>query len=174
MNNIQNKPLVGTLVGIIVVLIIVIIGISSTKNTVNNSGASDVQDTAQINTSVTKTPSTGTVSTKPSTGISYLRGQATATLRCMATSTGRCQTGTGYAQFGVKVYQNSVLIQATKLATDGSFEMRLPPGTYVVFPDWYTPGIAVTDAWTTDLPKPATLKAGVMTTIPFTINYTQY
>ena len=115
------------------------------------------------------TPTSATVSQ-----ISTLQGRATATMHCNAPSTGRCQTGTGYAQFGVKVYQNGVLIQATKLATDGTFKMKLAPGTYIIYPDWYIPGMMVTDTWTTNLPKTVTTRSGVTTLVDFSINYIQY
>ena len=128
---------------------------------------------APVPTPLKPTPVTSKLASPAVANIGTLHAQASANITCADTTGSRCQTGTNYADFGIKIYQGSTLVQGIKLNTDGSLNIKLPPGSYMVYPDYYTPGIVTTNTWTANLPQNVMIRVGITSSITFAINYTQ-
>lgn len=115
-----------------------------------------------------------------STSVPNITVSSTGTLQGKATIaqpvTQACPTAVGDNTFGIKIYQANAVVKSLKFNTDGTFSIDLPPGTYMVYPDYYPDTINPTlfispDMWASELPQQVTIQSGLVTTLNLSTTY---
>ncbi len=81
--------------------------------------------------------------------------------------------GSNPTAYGVKIYYNNTVVNSVKFTADGTIDINIPAGNYIVYPDYYVPGKASSDVWTSNLPQSVTVPSKDVASLNVTITTTR-
>jgi|GEM_PF-6785547 len=144
---------VSTITGIIIIVAVAVIAVGGVfvyeYGLLQNANIKLQNENIKTKTPVTENP------VKDTNGV--LKGKATINQPV----TQSCPKPVGNEKFGIKIYQNTALVKTLKFNPDGTFNVNLSAGIYMVYPDYYQPGTVTTpDMWSRVLPKQVAITAG--------------